>query len=151
MKTYKKEMVRVLVTSIIVLAIGLGALIAGLVLSFNESETPIGSVCLFIGFVFTLGSCLFLTGGIARVRRSFCSKCKTFIDYENDVEWMEEDETFGDRDAKVNVRFITHCSNCGHEKHFTKKITSARIVKDNAGNEKVQVINVQNQIRKMFL
>lgn len=153
MKNYKKEMIRILVTGIILMVVGIGAAIPGFILLTNDSELSlvIGFVLLAVGVVFLIVGCSVLTSGTAMVKRSFCSKCKTFIDYENDVEWAEEDETFGSNNAKVRVSFVTHCSNCGHEKHFTKNITSARVIKDNSGNEKIQVVNVENQIRKLFL
>ncbi len=85
----------------------------------------------------------------ARKKRSTCKKCKTRLNYENDISWTVTEEyiTTDNRRKIAKVDFETVCSKCGYSKRFMKEYTIARI--DNNGN--LREFNLKALIRKDFL
>ena len=150
MKMYKKEMAKYIAISVVLAVLGIALTVVGLVLASSPSDAS--GIALFF---LPPGVVLIIAGGmvllsIRSVKRSYCSKCKTPLEYDRDVEWEEEEEIIGERNIKSVVRFVTHCSNCGHTHEFKEKITTAMLVQKNNGNEDVKLMDLENTIRKKF-
>ena len=105
-----------LILFIVMLLIGIVAIVLDLVV-FSST------IVLIIGIVFVVGAIYIFFSTNTAIKRSFCPKCNTKYNYNEDIEWEEVNEIETESKVVGTVEFVCHCPNCHEEQTFTKKFT----------------------------
>lgn len=102
--------------------------------------TPIAAILLtyiFVnGFIAILGFFAFIILAICTysefdiASKGYCPECGEKYDYDSDFSWRTLTVTTNDKREQTEVQFDVCCHNCGKERTFCDKYTTATIDKD---------------------
>lgn len=109
------------------------------------------------GFIFILGVFAFILLAIFTylefdiASKGYCPECGEKYDYDSDFSWKTLTVTTNDKNETTEVQFDVCCHNCGKERTFYDKYTTATIDKDGViktHNLKALIENKYKQLKK---
>lgn len=146
-KTLKAAMTGNLISTLILLGIGVACTLVGLLIKFaGNFGIIIKGGLLLLGVSFILAALGMVTFVRSRAKKNYCKSCGEKYDYNRDVEWTEESEENTGRAIYSYVAVHCVCNNCGEERHFNRRFRTAFI--DEKGNK--HYYQLEDLIRKAF-
>lgn len=103
----------------------------------------------FIGLLASiiLAVCTYCEFDIAS--KGYCPQCGEKYDYDSDFAWQTLSETTNDKCEKTEVQFDICCHNCGKERTFNEKYTTASINKDGVIKTYNLTTMIENKYKKL--
>lgn len=133
----KKAIIKLSITSLVLILICIALFIIGLLT--NNNYVNIAS------YIATPICLILILGGISGINKQYCKKCGNVFSYKDDIEWNVLSTSVKNNEKTARVSITSYCAHCGYKKSYIKNFVIAQVK-----NGQIIEKNLEKQISNLY-